>query len=39
MMIEDGVFICFPVAPTLRDAFIEVAIKLPVIKFLTRQDE
>lgn len=39
ILIEDGIFICFPVAPTLREAFIEVATKLPVIKFLTRQDD
>ena len=39
MMIEDGIFICYPIAPTRRDAFIEVANKLPVIKFLSRQDD
>jgi hypothetical protein len=39
MMIEDGIFICFPVAASKRDAFIEVAVKLPVIKFLSRQDD
>ena len=39
MMIEDGIFICFPIAATRRDAFIEVANKLPVIKFLSRQDD
>lgn len=39
MMIEDGIFICFPIAPTRREAFIEVANKLPVIKFLSRQDD
>jgi hypothetical protein len=39
MIIEDGIFICYPIAPTRRDAFLEVANKLPVIKFLTRQDD
>lgn len=39
MMIEDGIFICFPIATTRRDAFLEVANKLPVIKFLSRQDD
>jgi hypothetical protein len=39
MMIEDGIFICFPIASTKREAFIEVAVKLPVIKFLSRQDD
>jgi hypothetical protein len=39
IMIEDGIFICFPIAPTRREAFIEVAVKLPVIKFLSRQDD
>lgn len=39
MMIEDGIFICYPIAPTRREAFIEVANKLPVIKFLSRQDD
>jgi len=39
MRIEDGIFICFPIAPSRRDAFLEVANKLPVIKFLSRQDD
>ena len=39
MIIEDGIFICYPIAPSRRDAFLEVANKLPVIRFLTRQDE
>ncbi len=39
MIIEDGVFTCYVVAKTKRDAFIQVADKLPVIKFLSRQDE
>jgi hypothetical protein len=39
MTIEDGVFTCFVVAKTKRDAYIEVANKLPVIKFLSRQDD
>ena len=39
MQIVDGVFSCFVVAKTKRDAYIEVANKLPVIKFLSRQDD
>jgi hypothetical protein len=39
MRIEDGVFTCYVVAPSRRDAFIQVANKLPVIKFLTKQNE
>lgn len=39
MIIEDGIFICYPIAPSRRDAFLEVANKLPVIRFLTKQDE
>jgi len=39
MKIEDGVFTCYVIAPTKRDAFIQVADKLPVIKFLTSQDD
>ena len=39
MIIEDGIFICYPIAPSRRDAFLEVANKLPVIRFLTRQNE
>lgn len=32
--IEDGIFYCRVVAPTLKEAYIIVANKLPVIKFL-----
>ena len=39
LIIEDGIFICFPVAMSRRDAFLQVANILPVIKFLTRQNE
>lgn len=39
MRIEDGVFICQVIAPTKRDAFIMAANKLPVIRFLTKQDD
>jgi hypothetical protein len=39
LIIEDGIFICFPVAMSRRDAFLQVANGLPVIKFLTRQNE
>ena len=39
MIIEDGIFICYPIAPSRRDAFLEVANKLPVIRFLTKQNE
>jgi hypothetical protein len=34
MWVEDGIFTCRVVARTKRDAFLEVANKLPVIKFL-----
>lgn len=34
MYIIDGIFTCKVVAPTRRDAFLEVTNKLPVIKFL-----
>jgi hypothetical protein len=37
--IADGIFICFPIAASRREAFIEVANKLPVVKFLSRQDD
>jgi hypothetical protein len=37
--IEDGVFYCRVIAPTLKDAYVEVANKLPVIKFLKYTDE
>jgi hypothetical protein len=39
IIIEDGIFNCRVVAPTLRDAYIEVANKLPVIKFLKYDEE
>jgi hypothetical protein len=39
LIIQDGVFTCFVVAESKRDAFIMVANKLPVIRFLTKQDE
>lgn len=39
MRIEDGVFSCYVVAKNKRDAFLQVANSLPVIKFLTSQDE
>jgi hypothetical protein len=34
MWVQDGIFTCRVVATTRRDAFLEVANKLPVIKFL-----
>ena len=39
MVIQDGIFICYVPAPSRREAFLEVVNKLPVVKFLTRQDE
>lgn len=39
MIIEDGVFTCFVIAKSKRDALIQVANKLPVIKFLNIEDE
>jgi len=38
IMIEDGIFHCKVLAPTLKDAYVEVANKLPVIKFLDYKD-
>ena len=34
IIIEDGIFHCRVVAPTMKDAYIKVANCLPVIKFL-----
>lgn len=39
IIIEDGIFICKVIAPTKRDAFLEVSNSLPVIRFLSRQDD
>ena len=39
IMIEDGIFHCKVIAPTLKDAYVLVANKLPVIKFLDRKNE
>ena len=39
MTIEDGIFICQVIAPTKRDAFLQVVNQLPVVKFLTKQDD
>jgi hypothetical protein len=39
MIIEDGIFTCFVIAESKRDAFLQVANKLPVIRFITKQDE
>ena len=39
MMIADGIFYCHVIAPTLKDAYIEVSNKLPVITFLDRKNE
>lgn len=39
IIIEDGIFTCRVVAPTKRDAFLQVVNKLPVVKFLTKQDD
>lgn len=37
--IEDGVFSCSVIATNKRDAFLQVVNCLPVIRFLTSQDE
>lgn len=39
IVIQDGIFICYVAAPSRREAFLEVVNKLPVVKFLSRQDE
>jgi len=39
IQIEDGIFNCQVIAPTLKDAYVEVANKLPVIKFLDNKNE
>ena len=38
MMIEDGVFHCFVIAPTLKDAYVLVSNQLPVVVFLDYKD-
>ena len=35
IVIIDGIFHCYPVAPTLREAYVLVSDKLPVIAFLS----
>ena len=39
IIIKDGVYHCYPITPTLRDAFILVANSLPVTKFLNYTNE
>lgn len=39
IIIQDGIFYCYVVAQSKRDAFLEVANKLPVIRFISKQDE
>jgi hypothetical protein len=39
MILEDGIFTCFVVTPTLRQAYMLVARKLPVITFLDYREE
>jgi hypothetical protein len=39
IIIYDGVFYCKVIAPTLKDAYIEVSNKLPVVKFLDYKNE
>lgn len=39
IMIVDGTFHCYVIAPTLKDAYTEVSNKLPVITFLDRKNE
>jgi hypothetical protein len=34
MLIEDGIFTCFVIAPTKKDAMLQVMHKLPVVLFL-----
>jgi hypothetical protein len=38
MAIIDGIFHCYPIAPTLREAYVMVSDKLPVIAFLDYKD-
>jgi hypothetical protein len=37
--IEDGIFHCYVICPTLKEAYVEVSNKLPVIRFLKNKDE
>lgn len=39
IIIADGIYHCRVVAPTLKEAYIEVANKLPVLKFLKFDEE
>jgi hypothetical protein len=39
IIIENGIFHCRVISPTLKDAYVQVANKLPVIKFLDYKDE
>ena len=38
MLLEDGVFTCFVITPTLKEAYVLVSEKLPVITFLDYRD-
>jgi hypothetical protein len=38
IIIQDGIFHCQVFSPTLKDAYVQVADKLPVIKFLDYKD-
>lgn len=39
IVIHDGVFYCYVIAENKRDAFLQVANKLPVIRFISKQDD
>lgn len=39
IIIRDGIYHCRVISPTLKEAYVQVANKLPVIKFLKYDDE
>ena len=39
ILIVDGIFHCMVVAPTLKEAYMQVAEGLPVIRFLDRRED
>jgi len=39
LVIEDGIFRCTVITPTLKEAYVVVSNSLPVIRFLDRKNE
>ena len=38
MAIKDGIFYCYPIASSLKDAYVMVSDRLPVVTFLDYKD-